>query len=283
MKRAVKRAICGENLPTKPNAETISRDEWRRYQDIVKLIPELSSYKRETVYWVRDKGAERGYPTLFEYYPALMESEEERDYLRIRLTNPGSHFFRGNDWEYFVSECLSTFAGRSDIEVWCAGCATGEEAYSTVMGLLDYVTPADIDVLATDYNDESLAYCDEGSYFNMHLEAVPERYRHHLDLGKPKFRIKDELRAVVHTQHLNLIFDEYPAPFDIILCRNVIKFFADDVREQVKARLAASLKPGGFLYVSRDDGETSKELIVDPMALGLEQLDGRPIYRKFSE
>ena len=246
---------------------------------IAKLVPEIASYKKGTHLQVSDIGETRGCPTLRKYYALLKSSESERDYLRVNLTKKGTHFFRGDDWEYFNAACLSTFAGKS-VKAWCAGCSSGEEAYSLVMSLLDYVPLEDIDVLATDYNDELLAKCEKGDYGNLHYGEVPEKYQHYLEKGEKRFVVKQELRDVVHTAPLNLITDEYPEPFDIIVCRNVIKFFSFDVIPQVKRRLVASLKPGGFLFVSTDGNHSGRELIDEPEAMGVRQMGGRGIYQK---
>lgn len=252
----------------------------RYYRKITSLVPEIALYKKGTGLQVLSIGESRGCTTMKDYYGLLATSEGERDYLRVNLTKKGTHFFRGDDWGYFGSECLSKFAGKDRIRVWCAGCSSGEEAYSTVMSLLDHVPIDAIDVLATDYNDELLVKCDKGEYAMLHLKEIPERYRHHLDIGEKRFSAKPKLRAVVHTRNLNLITDEYPAPFDIIVCRNVIKFFSFDVVEQVKRKLVTSLAPNGYLFVSTDGNHGNRELIGDPQSLGVEQVGGRGIYRK---
>ena len=114
----------------------------------------------------------------------------------------------------------------------------------------------------------------------MHLKEVPEKYQHNLDIGEKKFAVKPYVREAVHTARQDLIHDDYPTGFDVIVCRNVIKFFDPMVILKVQARLAASLNEGGFLFVSTDDDHASLELIDDPQSLGLVRLEGRPIYQK---
>ena len=214
------------------------------------------------------------------YYRLLCSNEGERDDLRINLTLKGTHFFRGNVWEYFAENCASAFAQKTNIRIWCAGCSSGEEAYSMIMVLLDFVKPEVIDVLATDYNDELLEKCNKAEYFNMHFEEIPEKYRHHVITGAKKFSIKPYLRECVHTANVNLLFDEYPAPFDIIVCRNVIKFFAADVIPRVQRGLINSLSEGGFLLLSVDGNNNTLELVQHPTEMGVLQLDDMPIYVK---
>ena len=126
------------------------------YRKICQLVSEIASYKKTTFKRVYSAAESRGCKRLSDYYRLLRSSEEERDYLRVNLTLKGTHFFRGEDWGSFAEECLSSFSGRDKVSVWCAGCSSGEEAYSTVMALLDYVPASSIDVLATDYNEELL-------------------------------------------------------------------------------------------------------------------------------
>ena len=254
--------------------------EMNYYRRIRKLVPELASYKAETVLHVRAKAEERGCRNLRQYYQKLKNDPEEIRWLRPKLTLMGTHFFRGDDWGYFIENALSKFEGRKGLRVWCAGCSSGEEAYSVLTALLDYVPLEEIDVLATDYNEELLEKCRAGSYFNMHLPEIPERYQKYVEQGKSRFTFLPELRAAIRTRPLNLLTDVYPAPFDVILCRNVIKFFSWETIPQVQRKLAASLSPGGFLFLSADDDHNDIEMIVHPHEMGLQQLENRCIYRK---
>lgn len=255
-------------------------DEEKAYQRITALIPELAFYKKETVLFLQDKAKELGYPDLSAYARALRRNREELEALKTSLTFKGTHFFRGEDWDFFTQECLAKLEGRKKVKVWSAACSSGEEVYSLVMALLDFVPLEEIDVLATDYNDALLEKCRDGRYYNMHLPEIPEQYQKYVLPGEKQFSILPELKALVHTRNLNLLTDPFPGPFDIILCRNVLKFFSRDVIPQVHRKLAASLAENGFLFVSVDGDEKGIELIKDPEALGLKAVDGkRGIYQ----
>jgi chemotaxis protein methyltransferase CheR len=260
--------------------ELLSSNE-RDYQKIIALIPELVFYKNETRLFLLDCAKEQGYPDLRSYYLMLRKNPEKLDALKTNLTFKGTHFFRGEDWEFFTQECLAKLEGRKNLKIWSAACSSGEEAYSLVMALMDYVPLEDMDVLATDYNDELLERCREGRYFNMHLPEIPERYRCHVETGPKKFSIREELKAVVHTENLNLLKDPFPTGFDVILCRNVLKFFSREAIPQVQRKLAASLSENSFLFVSVDEDQKGIELIADPESMGLKAIDAkRGIYRR---
>lgn len=254
----------------------------RYYKKMAKIIPELASYKDATIMHIQDRAAEVGVSDLQSYYEYLKTNEEEQQFLKKNLTKLGSHFFRGEDWEFFKTSCLSQFAGKKDIRIWCAGCSSGQEVYSTLMSILDYVDINDVSVLATDYNDDLLAKCADASYFNMHYHEVPEKYQKYVDKGEKKFVMKPELKSVVTTKHLNLLTDEYPKDVDIIICRNVLKFFSMDVIDSIHVRFADSLRSGGFLFVSADEDEKNKhsEFVRNPEKLGMSQVEDRSIFRK---
>ena len=249
------------------------------YKRIVRMFPEVEDYSLFSFWHAVDKRRKKIHCSSMSGYLRLLDSDpEEREYVRKNLTFNGTHFFRGEDWEVFNRECLSRFAGKERVDIWCAGCSSGEEAYSVIASLMDYVPPDRIFVLATDYNDMLLEKCREGSYFNMHYEEIPAKYRHYVTRGEKKFVFREDIRGRITVKNLNLLTDDYPTGFDIVICRNVIKFFREDRRREIKEKLALCINPGGFLFTSSD--QNSLEYIDSPESLGLEQVDGRCIYRK---
>ena len=257
------------------------------YKKLQRKLPELELYKKETYEHVLNRAQEVNCPDMKAYYRYYCRSEDERRYLRQNMTLKGTHFFRGNDWEYFITHCLSVFASRPETEtvrVWCAGCSSGEEAYSVVMGLLDYVPIERIRVLATDYNEELLEKVRRGTYFRMHYTEIPEQYRQHVafDEKGSRFIVAGPIREVVDARRLDLLTDSYPTGFDVVLCRNVMKFFRPEQIAVVQEKLAASVAPGGFLFTATDDDHGGLELIPECERFGLTQQDGRCIYQRMA-
>lgn len=250
------------------------------FQKMKRLFPELRSYNLNEKVFLRALSEKKGFRDFREYYYRLLGSREERAFLKSNFTYLGSHFFRGNDWPFFRDNCLSGFSGRRELKIWCAGCATGQEVYSLIMALLDYVPLEEISVLATDYNDRQLETTEKGDYSLSHLHEIPDRYRHYVSVAETRFIFPSEMRARIQTQNLNLLTDPFPAGFDIILCRNVLKFFSPGARAKVQKKLAGSLKDGGILFLAHDNHFIGCELIRNPASLGLRQLGRRPLYRK---
>lgn len=248
--------------------------------DFTVIIPDLASYSRSQVLFQLCRQAlNHGCGSLQEYYDAVSSDPELLSELKVNLTFLGSHFFRGDIWPELREVCFTSFRNRDMIRVWCAGCANGKEVYSLLMVLLDFLPSEKIDLLATDYNPEQLRKCQEGIYPLSTIKEIPAEYRHYLVSSEERqqFQISSGLRQMVQTKCHNLLSDEYPGCFDLILCRNVVKFFEEDVKCQVQKKLAASLNDSGYLVVSDD---LVREGIHDPGSMSLVQLGCYCIYRK---
>ena len=246
------------------------------------MVPELTCYSRQQVLSQLSRQAiNHGFGSLQDYYNEVASNPEALSQMRVNLTFLGSHFFRGDVWPKLGEICRSSFRNTpgNKIRVWCAGCANGKEVYSLLMVLLDFLPSDMIDLLATDYNPEQLRKCQDGLYPISTIKEIPTEYHHYLATfeHQQQFRISSDLRQMVQTQCHNLLSDEYPGGFDLILCRNVIKFFENDVKSQVQGKLAASLNDGGYLVISDD---LVREGIHDPGSMNLIQLDNTCIYKK---
>ena len=246
------------------------------------MVPELTCYSRQQVLSQLSRQAiNHGFGSLQDYYNEVASNPEALSQMRVNLTFLGSHFFRGDVWPKLGGICRSSFRNTpgNKIRVWCAGCANGKEVYSLLMVLLDFLPSDMIDLLATDYNPEQLRKCQDGIYPISTIKEIPTEYHHYLATfeHQQQFRISSDLRQMIQTKCHSLLSDEYPGGFDLILCRNVIKFFENDVKSQVQGKLAASLNDGGYLVISDD---LVREGIHDPGSMNLIQLDNTCIYKK---
>lgn len=140
-------------------------------------------------------------------------------------------------------------------QIWCAGCATGEECYTLAMSLCDYRESSGMAVnariLATDISEEVLKRAEKGIYPKKEKEWLPvswqEKYCVDMDAGH--FCVEEYLKYHIRFLKHNLLA---PLPekqqFDVIFCRNVMIYFDKTVREQLVRRLEDCLKEGGYLF-----------------------------------
>ena len=88
-----------------------------------------------------------------------------------------------------------------------------------------------------------------------------------------RYHIVDELRARVCFRQHNLLYDLFEGPFDLIACRNVIIYFAPEIREALHRRVREALIPGGVFFVG------GTEIVANADARGFETM-GVSFYRR---
>lgn len=143
------------------------------------------------------------------------------------------------------------------VSAWSAGCASGEEPYSLVLAAAD--AGVAIRVVATDVDPVVLARARRASYPDSSLRELPA------DLRTRAFedgRLRSELREPVSFVRHD-VRDGAPAaaPFDLVLCRNLVfTYFAEDLRGEAGRRLAGSLRPGGALVVGAHETPPTETL-----------------------
>jgi chemotaxis protein methyltransferase CheR len=171
-------------------------------------------------------------------------------------------------------EALARRAAASPrpLAIWCAGCATGEEPYSVAIALLEAGRGGRDRVVGTDLSARALAAAADARYGPRALRHLPPALLRWLepedDAGRR--RVSAEARAGVALAHANLLSEAPPAgaPFDLVLCRNVLIYFDPPVAAAVLARLAAALRPDGALVLGPVELPLASMLPLEPVRDG---------------
>jgi chemotaxis protein methyltransferase CheR len=155
------------------------------------------------------------------------------------------------------------------INVWCAGCSTGEEAYSIAIALyrtIPEIQDWHISILATDIDKKSLKAAQKGVYGSWSFRNTPlwlkNRYMNRLDNNE--WEVIPDIKEMVTFSGFNLIQDNYLTTvcrnleIDIIFCRNVLMYFTNEWAAKVSQKLFDTLSNEGWLIVS--SCELSSEL-----------------------
>lgn len=165
------------------------------------------------------------------------------------------------------------------VRVWCAGCATGEEAWTVAMMLAEDGRGGAAHVLATDVSRRALEVARLGRYGPWSLRGLgaPARARWLVEDGAG-FTVAPELRPLVHFSAHNLVAEPPPATgLDVVLCRNVLIYFDRPTADVVVRRLFEAVEAGGVVVLA-----PAEVPLAEP--LGLERLDhrGGALWRKRS-
>ncbi len=154
------------------------------------------------------------------------------------------------------------------LRIWSAGCCTGEEPYSIAM-LLSRMIPDlkswNITILGTDINRRFLQKASKGIYGDWSFRTTPAwvQVKYFMSTSG-HLEVLPEIKKMVTFSCLNLAEDAYPSlsnntnAMDVILCRNVLMYFASEQAKKVIANFHRCLVDGGWLIVS--PSETSQLL-----------------------
>ena len=226
---------------------------------------DFSDYKRSTMLRRIHRRLHVHHISSFEEYLAYLKehpseaSALQKDFL-ISVTN----FFR--DPEAFAAlrdqAMPAIFEGKGvddPVRVWVAGCATGEEAYSVAMVLMEQAAhtslSADhIQVFATDIDEEALATARRGRYPEPIESDVPSDYldRFFQREGN-EYVVRDAVRErVLFTPH-SLLKDPPFSNLDLILCRNLLIYLRRDLQASVFDLFSYALNDGGYLLLGSSE------------------------------
>ncbi|MEN6312976.1 MAG: protein-glutamate O-methyltransferase CheR [Clostridiaceae bacterium] len=193
-----------------------------------------------------------GYELYEEYVQVLKGNQRLYNEFINYLTINVSEFCRNPaQWEVLKSDIIPFLLKKSGTpKIWSAACSTGDEPYTLVMVLNEYIPLRDIRIIATDIDREALRKAKTGVYTEKSLEKLPDTY---LDKYFNKegsiYTIKDEVKnQVVFSQH-DLLKDEYPSECDMIVCRNVLIYFTEEAKIKIYTQFNKALKKEGILFV----------------------------------
>jgi chemotaxis protein methyltransferase CheR len=146
------------------------------------------------------------------------------------------------------------------VRIWSAGCSTGEEAYSLAILAAEALDGrgSAIEVFGSDLLSSVLLRAQAGIYGPRSTRLVDDRRRQRWFVPDgDSLRVGDELRGLVRFGRHNMVRESSPpqgeAPFDVVVCRNVLIYFDRPTATGVTNALTAALGPGGQLLLGTID------------------------------
>jgi chemotaxis protein methyltransferase CheR len=214
---------------------------------------DLSQYKRPQMERrLRSFYANRGIQTLTEPFDRIRNDPAHLEELLDRITINVSQLWRNPEqWETIQKTLLPDLAQAGQIRAWSAGSSYGAEAY-TLATLCHIVCPhRRVSIQGTDIDKRMVARARLGLFSVQDARSAPADL---LPLGFESidggWRAKLELRKMTRFDVGDLLqIRPRPESHDLILCRNTVIYFSEPIRDELHARLAAALRPGGYLVV----------------------------------
>jgi two-component system CheB/CheR fusion protein len=197
--------------------------------------------------------------TLKEYIDRLQESRPELDALYQDILIHVTGFFR--DPEVFETLKTEIFphlfrnrASGAPLRVWVPGCSTGEEVYSIVICLLEYLGDAagslDIQIFATDISEPALEKARAGVYEeSITADVSPERLRRFFVKTTRGYQVNKAIRDACVFARQDLVKDPPFSRLDLISCRNLLIYMGPVLQRKVLPIFHYALKPTGYLLL----------------------------------
>jgi chemotaxis protein methyltransferase CheR len=252
---------------------TVKADDFVALCELVRRLcgVDLLQYKRgQMERRVRTFAQRRGTPDLAAYGQRLKVDKEELDAFLDRVTINVSHLWRHEDqWTALGKEILPELAERGRVRCWSAGSSYGAEAFTLAAvarnsGLGG--TGSRVEILGTDLDRRMVERARQGRFTAEDARTAPpallKKWFDPVDEGG--WQAKSELVRMTRFEVGDLLRMPVQAGrYDLIMCRNTVIYFTEEVRDALHARLATALAPGGYLVVG------TSERVSDPRALDL--------------
>ncbi|MEK6772386.1 MAG: CheR family methyltransferase [Bdellovibrionota bacterium] len=223
----------------------------------------------------------------YKEYIKLIESGDPKYFTEfiVSLTTNTTQFFREPTHFSFLETKLPEILAQkkqqknNNLRVWCSASSTGQEVYTLLMVLDNYLqnlSGCSIKFLATDIDHEVLERASDAIYRESEIGGIPKeylkKYFHSSEDEKGiKFQLKSNYRDMIRFATFNLLTESYPFqyPFDIIFCRNVLIYFDRATCEAVIEKLAKSLSVGGILFLGHSETGMMKTKLLKTISNGV--------------
>lgn len=152
---------------------------------------------------------------------------------------------------------------RTPLKIWSAASSSGQEPYSIAMSTLEFQSanpgslPGGVQIIGTDISNTMLEHCKYAHYDSLALARglSAERKRQFFENGDNGMsKVKDSVKKLVNFRQLNLL-NSYSlmGRFDIVFCRNVLIYFAPEVKAKILSQIHGVLNPGGYLFLGASE------------------------------
>jgi two-component system, chemotaxis family, CheB/CheR fusion protein len=232
---------------------------------------DFTGYKRSSLARrVRKRMHEAGSADFVDYRDRLESSAEEFGHLFNTILINVTGFFRdaetwANLQREVMPELLADIGQDSEIRVWSAGCASGEEAYSLAIAFSEALGLEEcarrVKIYGTDVDDEALRDARVGLYPAKALETLPAELRDkYFEQNGAQFSFRPDLRRRVIFGRHDITRDAPISRLDLLVCRNTLMYFNVETQSQVIDRFHFALREGGYLFLGKaemllSDGE----------------------------
>ena len=211
-----------------------------------------------------------------DYHALLMDSPDEAEALCRDLLISVTSFFRDPQayaWleKSVVPDLIASHAAGEAIRVWVPGCATGEEAYSIAMLLIEHMSELrkdiKVQIFASDVDDYALAVARTGIYpDSIEADVSQSRLDRFFKKEDHSYRVTPELRDTVVFANQNLLSDAPFSKLDMISCRNLLIYLTPQAQDRVMEIFHFALNDNGVLFLGMSETVGEGNALFKPLS-----------------
>jgi two-component system CheB/CheR fusion protein len=225
---------------------------------------DFSGYKRATLERrIRKRMGEVSVADYEAYVDFLEANPREFSELFNTILINVTGFFRDPEaWRFIQEEIapqiVAAVPDDDQIRIWSAGCASGEEAYTAAIVLLEVLGEEAfkrrVKIYATDVDEEALAEARSAVYPPKAFDDLPQELidKYFVESGRD-FAFRPDLRRSVIFGRNELLQDAPISRIDLLICRNVLMYFTVDAQTRILSQLNFALRDRGFLFLGKSE------------------------------
>jgi two-component system CheB/CheR fusion protein len=253
-----------EFVPTSGDDLAIRDDQLRRIFDLLRPASgiDFKHYKLPTIKrrLLRRMALHR--LTDVQHYIRLLEEtpQEVRALYQDLLIHVTRFFREPESFKALAHQVFPKLVGdrreEQPIRAWVSGCATGEEAYSLAISLLEYLhgqrQEIGIQIFATDVSEAAIEHARAGLYpATIESDVPPEILRRFFTKVDGSYRVSKTVRDLCVFARQDLTKDPPFSRLDLILCRNVLIYMDVVLQQRLISVFHYALNPQGFLVLGQ--------------------------------
>jgi len=253
-------ASAGGAKPAPAFQANVKADDFVALCELVRRLcgVDLLQYKRgQMERRVRTFAQRRGTPDLAAYGQRLKADAEEVDAFLDRVTINVSHLWRHEDqWSALSKTILPELAKRGRIRCWSAGSSYGAEAFTLAAVAKEAAPTTRVEIQGTDLDRRMVERARAGHFSVEDARTAPKSLlqRWFVPADEGGWQAKPELMRMTRFELGDLLrMPIRKGSYDLIMCRNTVIYFTEEVRDALHARLVDALAPGGYLVVGTSE------------------------------
>lgn len=221
----------------------------------------------------------KGMSSFSQYLESIKRNNKDEITMLVnKLTTNYTYFYREESHFKYLKEVVLPFEEKNNkqkvLDIWSAGCSSGEEPYTLAMVIDDYFKLASsqwkIQILASDISENVLSKAREGIYAEEAIKNLPEAYkkRYFTKTSDGKYQVVPEIKKHVIFKVFNLM-EPIAAKnkYDVIFCRNVMIYFNAETKMSIINKFYDATKLGGYLMIGHAETvqrDKSKYIYINP-------------------